>query len=207
MRSEYKTMNNIDTKEIERRAYFSYHKDGVIDIYLGIAIAMVTVSIINPTMSMIWMIALFPVFYRDTKRRYTFPRLGYVKFSEKAGASKRSTTLAIAMASITFLGGFLVFFSGFPNNYDWMIPFIENWKLGAAVFLLITLSLFGYVSQIKRLYYYAAASFIIFAAGALIPIPGYIIVPLLGGLITLSGIYQLYKFTQEYPLEPRPDYE
>ena len=199
--------NNIDPKEIERRAYFNYHKDGVIDIYLGIAIAMVTVSIINPTISMVWMIALFPVFYRDTKRRYTFPRLGYVKFSEKTGTSKRSTSLAIAMASITFLGGFLVFFSGFPDNYNWMAPFIENWKLVSAVFLSVALSLFGYVSEIKRLYYYAISSFVIFAAGALFPIQGYIILPLLGGLITVSGVYQLYKFTQEYPLEPRPEYE
>ncbi len=199
--------NNIDAKEIERRAYFNYHKDGVIDIYLGIAIAMATLSLINPTMSMIWMIALFPVFYRDTKRRYTFPRLGYVKFSEKTGTSKRSTSLAIAMASITFLGGLLVFFSGFPNNYDWIVPFIENWKLVAAVFLTVTLSLFGYVSEIKRLYYYAIGSFILFVAGALIPIQGYIILPLLGGLITLSGGYHLYKFTQEYPLEPRTKYE
>lgn len=199
--------NNIDAKEIERRAYFNYHKDGVIDLYLGIAIAMATLSLINPTMSMIWMIALFPVFYRDTKRRYTFPRLGYVKFSEKTGTSKRSTSLAIAMASITFLGGLLVFFSGFPNNYDWIVPFIENWKLVAAVFLTVTLSLFGYVSEIKRLYYYAIGSFILFVAGALIPIQGYIILPLLGGLITLSGGYHLYKFTQEYPLEPRTKYE
>jgi len=168
---------------------------------------MATLSLINPTMSMIWMIALFPVFYRDTKRRYTFPRLGYVKFSEKTGTSKRSTSLAIAMASITFLGGLLVFFSGFPNNYDWMVPFIENWKLVAAVFLTVTLSLFGYVSEIKRLYYYAIGSFLLFVAGALIPIQGYIILPLLGGLITLSGGYHLYKFTQEYPLEPRTKYE
>jgi len=67
--------------------------------------------------------------------------------------------------------------------------------------------LFGYVSEIKRLYYYAIGSFLLFVAGALIPIQGYIILPLLGGLITLSGGYHLYKFTQEYPLEPRTKYE
>lgn len=199
--------NNLNTKEIERRAYFNYHKDGIIDIYLGISIAMFTISFINPTMSMVWMIALFPLFYRDSKRRYTFPRLGYVKFNEKTGTSGKSTTLAIGLTAVSVIGGLLVFFSGFPDNYDWMAPFIENWKLVAAVFSLVALSLFGYVSEIKRLYYYAGSSFAIFALGAIIPIQGYIIIPIIGGLITLSGVYHLYRFTQEYPLEPRTEYE
>lgn len=199
--------NNINTKEIERRAYFNYHRDGIIDIFLGISIAMFTISLINPTLSMIWMIALFPVFYRDSKRRYTFPRLGYVKFSEKTGTSGKSTMLAMALAAASFLVGLLVFFSGFPDNYNWMAPIIENWKLTAAVICLVALSLFGYVSKIKRLYYYAVGSFVIFVAGAIIPIQGYIILPLIGGLITLSGVYHLYRFTKEYPLEPRTDYE
>ncbi|MGW8181171.1 MAG: hypothetical protein ACWGQW_20770 [bacterium] len=197
--------DNIDTKEIERKAYFNYHKDGILDIYLGISMAMFTVSFISPTYSMVWMIALLPVFYRDSKRRYTFPRLGYVKFSE--GTSKRSTTLAMALASLSLVGGLLVFFSGFPNNYNWMVPFIENWKLVAAGGLFITLSLFGYVSKINRLYYYGALSLILFGAGAIIPLPGYIVLPTLGGIITLSGIYHLYRFTQEYPLETRQENE
>jgi hypothetical protein len=27
---------NFDIKEIERKAYFNYHKDGIVDIFLGI---------------------------------------------------------------------------------------------------------------------------------------------------------------------------
>lgn len=198
---------NIDIKEIERQAYFNYHKDGIIDIFIGVSIAMFTISFINTTMSMVWMIALLPIFYRDTKRRYTFPRLGYVKFSEKTGNSKRSTTLAVALSFVSLILGFIVFFSGFPNNYDWMIPIFENWKLTAAGILLIVFSLFGYVSEINRLYLYAGFSFILFVAAALIPIQGYIILPLLGGLITLNGAYHLYRFTKEYPLEPQIEIE
>ena len=32
--------NNVYLKEIEKRAYLSYHKDGILDIYLGMGIAM-----------------------------------------------------------------------------------------------------------------------------------------------------------------------
>ena len=197
--------NNFDTKEIERKAYFNYHKDGILDIYLGISIAAFTVSLISPTYSLVWMIALLPIFYRDSKRRYTFPRLGYVKFSE--GTSKRSHSLAMALTSLSVVVGLFVFFIGFPDNYNWMAPLIENWKLAAAGILFITLSLFGYVSKINRLYYYAVLSGVILGAGAVIPVQGFIILPALGGLITLSGVYHLYLFTQEYPLESRPENE
>ena len=88
-----------------------------------------------------------------------------------------------------------------------MVPIIENWKLAAAGILFITLSLFGYVSKINRLYYYAVLSGVILGAGAVIPVQGFIILPALGGLITLSGVYHLYLFTQEYPLESRPENE
>ena len=197
--------NNFDTKEIERKAYFNYHKDGILDIYLGISIAAFTVSLISPTYSLVWMIALLPIFYRDSKRRYTFPRLGYVKFSE--GTSKRSNSLAMALTSLSVVVGLFVFFIGFPDNYNWMVPLIENWKLAAAGVLFITMSLFGYVSKINRLYYYAVLSAVILGAGAVIPVQGFIILPVLGGLITLSGVYHLYRFTQEYPLESRPENE
>jgi hypothetical protein len=197
--------DSLDTKEIERKAYFNYHKDGILDIYLGVSIAMLTASLISPTYSMVWMIALLPVFYRDSKRRYTFPRLGYVKFGE--GTSKRSNTLMLALTSLSVIFGLLVFFSGFPDNYNWMIPIMENWKLAAAGITFTVLSLFGYVSNIKRLYYYATLSLVLLGVGAIIPIQGYIILPTLGGLITLNGIYHLYRFTQEYPLEPRPKNE
>ena len=197
--------NNFDTKEIERKAYFNYHKDGILDIYLGISIAAFTVSLISPTYSLVWMIALLPIFYRDSKRRYTFPRLGYVKFSE--GTSKRSNSLAMALTSLSVVVGLFVFFIGFPDNYNWMAPLIENWKLAAAGVLFITMSLFGYVSKINRLYYYAVLSAVILGAGAVIPVQGFIILPVLGGLITLSGVYHLYRFTQEYPLESRPENE
>ena len=78
--------DNIDTKEIERKAYFNYHKDGILDIYLGISMAMFTVSFISPTYSMVWMTALLPVFYRDSKRRRTS-----ASSQVSAGATTRAT--------------------------------------------------------------------------------------------------------------------
>jgi len=85
----------INTKEIERRAFLSYHKDGIIDIYLGFSVIILSILFVGnefSTMlpSMGGIIVLFPILYRESKKRYTFPRLGYVKFSEKKGRSRNS---------------------------------------------------------------------------------------------------------------------
>jgi hypothetical protein len=197
--------DNMDTKNIERKAYFNYHKDGIIDIYLGLATAFAAISLLDVEVSLFWMIALFPIFYRDSKRRYTFPRLGYVKF--RTGNSRNTTMLATGLAAASFLVGLLVFFSGMKQGFAWMVPIIENWKLAAAGITLVVLSLFGYVSELKRLYYYGIASFLVFLAGALMPIKGYLLLVTIGGVICLNGVYMLYKFIKEYPLETRPENE
>jgi len=97
----------INTKEIERRAYLTYHKDGIIDIYLGLLIVMLSIVMLSTLFVgteafMMWggmagTFALFPIFYRESKKRYTFPRLGYVKFSEKKGRSRNSIMMLLGL--------------------------------------------------------------------------------------------------------------
>ena len=53
----------------------------------------------------------------------------------------------MALTSLSVVVGLFVFFIGFPDNYNWMAPLIENWKLAAAGVLFITMSLFGYVAE------------------------------------------------------------
>ena len=192
---------NFDIKEIERKAYFNYHKDGIVDIFLGMSIAIFTISFFDPYIT--FMIALLPIFYRDAKRRYTFPRLGYVKFDEQTGVSGRTIKLATSLAALLFIVGLLVFFSRFPDNYEWLNPLVENWELTAGVIGLLTLSLFGYTSKVRRFYYYAGISFILFIASFLISVQGYYVLPVLGGIVALNGFFHLYTFTQEYPLRQR----
>jgi len=196
-------MENIDLKEIERRAYLTYHKDGILDIYLGMGImAVATVFFYEVFMYITGTIALLPILYAGSKKQYTIPRLGYVKFSQSTqGRARNSVTLALLLGTMSAVAGFFAFYSVISSGYSWIEPLIANWKITIASILLIAFSMFGYVSDLRRMYYYGLLSSIVFVSGILLPVPGYILILLVGGIISINGVIHLYKFTQEYPIQ------
>jgi hypothetical protein len=197
--------NNVNLKEIERRAFLSYHKDGILDIYLGMGIAMASSIFFFeyfPAPSLGGIIAILPVLYAASKKQYTIPRLGYVKFSNSTqGRARNSITLAVLLGVMSAIAGFFAFYSVIATGASWVEPLIENWKITAAFLMLVVLSLFGYVSELKRMYHYALVSFLVFVSGLFIPIPGYLLIITVGGIIFFNGLIHLYRFTQQYPLE------
>jgi hypothetical protein len=193
----------INLKEIERRAYLNYHKDGILDIYLGIGIAMVSsVFFYEYFIGLTGIVALLPILYAGSKRQYTIPRLGYVKFSNSTmGRARRSVTLALLLGTVSAIAGLFAFYSVIASGSSWIEPLIENWKITIASILLAVFSLFGYVSDIRRMYHYGIVSFLVFVSGLFLPLPGYWLIILVGGIISLNGLIHLYRFTQQYPLE------
>lgn len=191
----------MDTKEIERRAYLTYHKDGIIDIYIGLLIIMLALT------DMIWMLALYPIFYRDSKRRYTFPRLGYVKFSEKTNKMAGIQKPLTALIAITFLVTIFAWYLGTTGNQAWFQPILLNWKWIFAIASALIFACFAWLTDLKRLYYYGALSLLWFSAANYLPMQSHILFLVFGGAISLTGAAQLYKFTQEYPVEPRAENE
>jgi hypothetical protein len=196
-------MENIDLKEIERRAYLTYHKDGILDIYLGMGImAVATVFFFEVFVTSTGIIAILPILYAGSKKQFTIPRLGYVKFSQStAGRARNSMTLALLLGSMSAVAGLFAFYSVISTGYSFIEPLIANWKITMAVILLGVFSLFGYVSDLRRMYFYGLISSIVFVSGIFLPVPGYMVILLVGGIISINGMALLYRFTQEYPIE------
>ena len=196
-------MENIDLKEIERKAYLTYHKDGILDIYLGMGImAVASVFFFEVFVTSGGIIALFPILYAASKKQYTIPRLGYVKFSQSTkGRARNSMTLALLLGSMSAVAGLFAFYSVWSTGYNWIEPLIENWRISLAAILLGVFSLFGYVSDLRRMYYYGLLASVVFVSGIFLPIPGYMLVLAVGGIISTNGIALLYKFTREYPIQ------
>ena len=196
-------MENIDLKEIERRAYLTYHKDGILDIYLGMGImAVATVFFFEVFVTSTGIIAILPILYAGSKKQFTIPRLGYVKFSQStAGRARNSLTLALLLGSMSAVAGLFAFYSVISTGYSFIEPLMANWKITIAVILLVVFSLFGYVSDLRRMYYYGLLSSIVFVSGIFLPVPGYMLILLVGGIISINGMALLYRFTQEYPIE------
>jgi len=147
-------------------------------------------------------IAIFPILYAGSKKQFTIPRLGYVKFSQStAGRARNSMTLALLLGSVSAVAGLFAFYSVISTGYSFIEPLIANWKITIAVILLVVFSLFGYVSDLRRMYYYGLLSSIVFVSGIFLPLPGYMLILLVGGIISINGMALLYRFTQEYPIE------
>ena len=201
----------INTKEIERRAYLTYHKDGIIDIYLGLLIVMLSIVMLSTLFVgteafMMWggmagTFALFPIFYRESKKRYTFPRLGYVKFSEKKGRSRNSIMMLLGLGTLSALMGLWAFFLGSKGDVLWVETIITHWHWFLASLFLGLFLLFGYITDLKRLYYYGLGSFVLFASGNFLPVKGFWLVLALGGAMMATGVILLQRFIREYPLE------
>ena len=202
-------MENIDLKDIERRAYLAYHKDGILDIYLGIGLmAVATGFFFEAFVTSSGIIVILPILYAASKKQFTIPRLGYVKFSQStAGRARNSLTLALLLGSMSAVAGLFAFYSVISTGYSFIEPLIANWKITIAVILLVGFSLFGYVSDLRRMYIYGLLSSIVFVSGIFLPVPGYVLILLVGGIISMNGGALLYRFTQDYPIEKGPENE
>ena len=116
---------NVNLEKIERKAYLSYHQDGLWDIFLGIFFSgMGVVMFFNTIYLMGALAALLPVAI-PIKKSFTSSRLGYVKFAPKRQAQEKKSRakLTIILTFTAILG--LVNFMAFSGKAEWQI-WIKN---------------------------------------------------------------------------------
>ena len=189
-------------KELARKAYISYHQDGLIDILLGLGILGFGLMLL--TGSVIFnMLAWLPIiFYVPFKNRITVPRFGYVQFA--AEQKKRNylwLALAVGVVALAFfLGLYLFTISG--NLPFWLENMLHRYDLLLLGGLLaIPMVIGGVLTGLNRLYAYAIFTILIILVGIALGIdaPYYFI--FLGLVILAVGCLLLVRFLQLYPLE------
>jgi len=193
-------VERINLKKIERKAYTSYHQDGLVDVFAGVLILSFGLWLI---LDMVWMgwILWFVVIsaYAAAKRVLTIPRIGFVKFAPHR--VKALVTIAVIVFSLFALLGAVAFMQveggGTPI---WLLFAIENYMLvigvsGATLFCVV-----GYTFRVKRMYAYALLTLIMFVTGHFLYFPLYYYMTLLGTLILFSGLAMLIRFIRRHPL-------
>jgi hypothetical protein len=195
--------DKIDLKDIERRAYTSYHGDGLADILVGLCLF---IASLYAYVEMIWlmgsMVAVMTPMYMVMKKKYTVPRIGQVTFSKsRKGRSKNTYYFLIAMNFVFLLFGVLFWkaFSG-DTQPQWMHLMIENFAIvfgvvGAAIWAVV-----GYITDLTRFNRYAAATIVVFGSANFIPTPFIAHMLLLSVVITASGYLQFQSFKRKYPI-------
>jgi hypothetical protein len=190
---------HVSLKSLERKAYTSYHQDGIVDIFLGLAAITFSIMLFPmfsettfPLMGglfVIWIIT-----YAGVKRSITVPRIGYVEF--KQSRRYRVMLLAVLLLVINFVlfaimsFGLTVELRTFLYQYGVLV--IAG--VVGGLFVLI-----GWVTQLYRLCGYGVVAFVAFILTHIFLLHLFIPIFMLGLIITVTGFAMLYRFIQKYP--------
>ena len=195
-------------KEIERKAYMSYHQDGLMDIFAGLYIlgfglgifmqiiwdlgfGVIMPAILITTVLPIWIVA---------KRKITMPRIGYVNFGTR-GANKLTAVFIGTMVAGLFAFFAFTFATSQSGLRQWLDLIVQNGMLIVGLGSLAVCALFGYTMGLKRLYAYGLLAAISLVIGHFMGIFfGYIIMAL-GTMVMVVGFVLLTNFVRRYPLK------
>ena len=192
----------INLKEIERKAYTSYHQDGILDVTFAITVLMFAVVVIS---DMPWLGGIVGVLvtsiYAGLKKFITIPRIGYVKFPQQR--TQRLMILTVTLGLVAMIAGVFAFMhtlsSGVP---DWLIFLIDNYMITIGVAVSALFLLGAYSFKTKRIYGYSLLTLVMFLAGHFLSFPLYYYLLALGTVILITGLTLMIRFVNKYPKAP-----
>jgi len=194
-------MSSITSNKIDNQLA-SYHKDGLMDIFIGFAVFFAGLFMWT---EMVWMAGiLIPVLlpsFQMARKRFLEPRIGkLMRTSHQQAQTQKNLLMATLLLGVVFLAGIGMFYaygelSG-PIN-DWLRP---NFLLVLGIIFASVWLLAAAMLKINRFYLYAAFSFATLALAQYTMLPFWIALVILGGLVTLSGTVILIRFIQQHPI-------
>jgi hypothetical protein len=193
-------------KQLAHKAYLSYHKDGLLDVLIGLGTIGFGMNLATDSSGWMWLSLLPMLVYVPLKNRITVPRFGYVRFdSEREARRKRFTSILISgLFALCVVGIGLVLFSGrpAPAGVSWIR---ENtmlfWGLSAAMLLVLV----GLISRILRFAFYALMSLLLTAGASWFGLMEFAPILILGVVLVIVGAVLLVCFLRKYPLTPEAE--
>ena len=190
----------INLKKIERKAYTSYHQDGLIDIFAGFFILSFSVWIILDMSWMGWMFFIVGTsIYAAAKRVFTIPRIGFVKFRQQR--TQVAVGMFVGLLLLSSVLGLVTFMQVEGGSTPlWLLFAIEYYLPVIGVIVAALFCVGGYTFRTQRMYAYALLTLAMFVPGHFLYFPLHYYITLLGTLILLVGLVMLIRFVRRYPL-------
>jgi uncharacterized membrane-anchored protein len=202
--------DQINLKEMEKKAWKSYFQDGLWDILLGfilltfgVAPFIEEITGITYLISYIILLSIGYILFYVGKKYITIPRIGNVKFGQKR-KSKRIKIFIILVISVIL--GLAVILLTKTDLISYNID-VSIWGIIFAINALIIFSLMAYYLDFPRLYIYS----IFFAISILIietssshvgsTYDNLLGFGMFGLVVVLVGILHLNRFVRSHPLQ------
>lgn len=196
---------NIDLKQIERKAYLSYYQDGLLDIFLGLGILIFAIGMATDTATYVGGLlgALIIPSWAAAKRFVTIPRLGVVKFGpERKIRIEREKRFFRIFLALTLLAGAALLIPLYAKGIPpWLHAWLKKFIFAPMGLIgVVGLGFLAYWKQINRYYAYAVLVLVAVFVRPILnaPAPQYLIS--LGLIILLSGLAVLLRFLRNYPI-------
>lgn len=186
-----------EMKEVEKRAYLSWHRDGLADTGIGLLVLIFGIGMKTDTtwLAPIYGCLGYPLWLL-LKQWITERRLGWVAFgAERKRREKRGWTIMLIMGCGIFVlatGAYLLVRGASGGGLPGIL-------LISLIFVVLTSGL-GIILQLIRLQVYSGIILLFGVAGNLLewkPETG-VILP--GAIIVIAGLILLVTFVRKYPL-------
>ena len=192
----------IDLPKIEKKAYRDSQQDGLMEVMMGLILMIFGGFFYSPIFAFYILLIIFSgKIVEFIRRRYTHPRIGFVKFQKENPKDALAGVFLFELAVIVIMFT-LIFISGNVTDYSLWV------KWSPLFFGMILVGPFAHAASRSgsvRYYGYAILSVILGIFFSLVEFgsgcTGLILyLVLIGGFLVLSGLVIFIRFLRKYPL-------
>jgi len=199
----------INLKELEKKAYRDSQQDGLMEVMMGLILMTFGGFFYSPIFAFYILLIVFSgKIVEFVRRRYTYPRIGVVKFREENPKDTLTGVLLFELAVIVIIFT-LISISGDVTDYSLWV----NWA--PLFFGMILVGPFAHAASRSgsvRYYGYAILSVILGIFFSLVEFGyGYtgltLYLVLIGGFLVLIGLVIFIRFLRKYLLPEKETYD
>lgn len=193
----------VNLKELERRAWRSYHDDGIWDLFLGVGLLAIGLSgVLGSDYFQLVFAAVAVAGFVAGKKFVTAPRMGLVKFGKERKVRKAKTALLLVAAMLLGLVLYTLMAAG-GDVFVWMRANPIVVRVGLGLWMLFVFSAMAYWLDFTRLYLIGLAYAVSFTVTLWFGSITTFFVS--GALVTAWGLAIFVRFLRRHPLPADAD--
>lgn len=188
-------MNSKDSPcENQKKAYSSYHEDGIIDILIASYLLFIgLLMFFNFAYAAPFAALLYIIIYRGLKMKFTVPRSSLLKFSEN-----RLMIVVFLLAIVFALPLIILPMLGLEALIPMRLFIIDYILLLGGLIGAVLFSVLALAFRIKRLHTYGLITLGFFTVGYLLNLPVAVLLLVLGVWVLCYGAVKLRSFIKKY---------
>ena len=198
---------NVSLKGDERRAYMSYHEDGLLDLMVGLAVLLAGIYVLvdlDIPLGAVWVVLWLPL-WLSAKKSITARRVPDVEISEEQYDGMWRAAAFVIAALVLLVCAVLALIWGrnaglIAEGFIAAVGQHLMWGLG--LFGALVLGVAAWLSGLNRLYAYALLTAVAFVGGYLLGAPFALAVTVVAAVVMVWGGVLLVRFVRTHPVQP-----